>query len=202
MGLGAAALAGSKVVTAAGLRPTPSQTEGPFYTDKNNDLTYVKGHQQIAQGEVIFIAGKLVDFKTQQPISDGIVDIWQACHTGKYAHINDPNGASLDPHFQYTGVAITDSEGNYWFKTIIPGAYQATADWIRPPHIHLKASKRGYKELTSQVYFDLPEFKKLNKNDRILQALSPEDQASVVLKETKGKNGERVFPFHIVLTQA
>ncbi len=197
IGIGMETVATSKAY-AASLRPTPEQTEGPFYRDKNNDLTYVKGHKQKAKGQEVFIAGRVLD-TSGAPIEDCLVDIWQACASGRYAHINDPNGAALDPNFQYSGLCITDSQGNYWFKTIIPGAYQATADWMRPPHIHLKASKRGFREITSQTYFDLPEFKDLNRKDRILQELSKEDQRSVVLREAKGRNGERVFPFNIVL---
>jgi len=35
----------------------------------------------------------------------------------------------------------------------MPGAYPASGNWIRPPHIHIKISKPGYRALTTQMYF-------------------------------------------------
>lgn len=200
LGMSGVALAGTKALGAV-IPPTPSQTEGPFYADKNNDLTYVKGHQQRAQGEVILIAGQVVDSETGKPVVDALVDIWQACHTGKYAHIADPNNSAYDPNFQYSGVCITNEAGQYAFKTILPGAYQATSDWKRPPHIHYKVMKRGFRELTTQLYFDLPDLKDLNNKDRILQELSKQDQKRVLIPAGTNQSGTKVFHFNISISK-
>ena len=37
-------------------------------------------------------------------------------------------------------------------KTIVPGDYPAGQGWQRPPHIHFKAQKRGFRELTGMVF--------------------------------------------------
>lgn len=198
LGIGSASLITSSALGAS-LRPTPAQTEGPFYADKNNDLTVVKGHQELAQGEIIYVMGKVLDSASGQPIADAMVDIWQACHTGKYAHIADPNGAAFDPNFQYSGICITNEKGEYWFKTVIPGAYQATTSWKRPPHIHVKVMKRGFQELTTQMYFDLPNLKDLNQKDRILQQLSKTDQDAVLIPARKNQNNEKVFVFDLAI---
>ncbi len=161
---------------------TPAQTSGPFYPvkdqpDKDTDLTTVRGQTGTARGDVIFIQGIVTD-QNCNPVPGALVEIWQACITGKYNHPNDPNPAPLDPNFQYWGRAVTDNSGRYLFKTIIPGAYPADTGWTRPPHVHYKVQKIGYTELTTQLYF---EGHTLNKQDRILMALPESERKKVVI---------------------
>jgi protocatechuate 3,4-dioxygenase beta subunit len=49
---------------------------------------------------------------------------------------------------------------------------------MRPAHIHLKVHRRGYEELTSQMYFSDDPY---NKNDRILQGLAQEEREKVIV---------------------
>jgi protocatechuate 3,4-dioxygenase beta subunit len=49
---------------------------------------------------------------------------------------------------------------------------------MRPPHIHVKVHKAGYPTLTTQVYFSGNAY---NDDDNILQALTPAQQALVML---------------------
>jgi protocatechuate 3,4-dioxygenase, beta subunit len=185
---------------------TPAQTEGPFYPiedqlDKDSDLTFVNGKLGKAQGQVIYIGGTVMD-ENCQPVSGAVVEIWQACHTGRYNHPSDTNPADLDTNFQYWGQATTDGYGNYLFKTVLPGAYQASPDWMRPPHIHFKVHKLGFRELTSQLYFS--EFADLNSRDLILRGLRPSEQQKVIVelndsspdRESGSKSGE----FNIVIS--
>lgn len=165
---------------------TPAQTKGPFYPvvdqiDKDADLVKVIGRSQIATGKIVIIQGQVTD-QLCQPVAGVLVEIWQACESGRYNHSSDTNTAPLDPNFQYWGKAVTDAQGHYAFRTIQPGAYPADKDWIRPPHIHFQISKRGYKELITQLFFSNEE---LNDHDLILQDLSPEEQAKVVVDFTK-----------------
>lgn len=161
---------------------TPAQTEGPFYpvkdqADKDADLTSVQGKNGQAKGEIIFVQGIVTD-QNCSVVPGTLVEIWQACVTGKYNHPNDPNTAPLDPNFQYWGRAVTDAQGVYRFKTIIPGAYPADVGWIRPPHVHFKVQKRGYAEMITQLYFD---GNALNAKDRILMGLPPGERKKVVV---------------------
>lgn len=177
----------AEVCKAGGL--TPPQTEGPFYPvsmklDVDTDLTFLKDKTQAAKGEIIFVQGTVTD-ELCQPVAGAVVEIWQACHSGRYDHPSDPNtAAELDENFQYYGRATTDAKGQYLFKTIRPGIYPASEDWWRPAHIHYKIHKLGFKELTTQMYFadDV-----LNDKDFILQDLDKDEQARVVVdfqKET------------------
>lgn len=161
---------------------TPAQTSGPFYPGstqfgQDNDLTIVPGHQQRAAGQVIFVTGKVLDIHCQ-PVEGANVEIWQACHTGKYNHDADPNPAEKDPHFKYWAETFTNAKGEYSFKTILPGAYPADTDWTRPPHIHFHISRLGFRDLVTQMYFKGNEY---NDRDLILQQIPKDEQNSVIV---------------------
>lgn len=173
---------------------TPQQTEGPFYPvkdqkDKDWDLTQVAGRRGTALGEVIWVGG-IVSDQNCNPVAGALVEIWQACASGKYNHPQDPNTAPLDPNFQYWGKAITDAKGQYVFKTIKPGSYPAAPGWVRPPHIHYKVTKLGYIELTTQLYFAGDA---LNSRDEVLKRLKPTEQEQVVRPvEVRNQQGELI----------
>ena len=161
---------------------TPKQTKGPFYPvekglDTNSDLTFADGRSQRAKGQVIYIRGQAKDLFCN-PVPGVLIEIWQACASGKYSHPGDTNPAPLDPDFQYYGTALTDQEGGYLFKTILPGAYPADIDWTRPPHIHFKIQKRGFRELITQMYFEGNEY---NDRDKILQDIPASERPLVVV---------------------
>ena len=146
-GLGAVALVAGAPLLAA--EPTPTQTEGPFFpksdqADKDLDMTRVEGRSEVALGEVIEISGQVLD-ETGAPIAGALVDVWQANSHGRYDHERDPNPAPLDPNFQGWARLTTDAEGRYRVRTIKPGAYPVGEGWSRPPHIHFKVAKRGFR---------------------------------------------------------
>lgn len=173
----------SLVAIEKALALTPTQPKGPFYpvvdqVDTNSDLIYVGDSKQSARGDIVIIEGIVTD-QRKRPVAGALVEIWQACETGRYNHPADPNTAELDPNFQYWGKAVTDKNGFYRFRTIVPGAYPADTNWIRPPHIHYKVAKLGYVELITQMYFADND---LNTQDLILQRLSPEEQNEVIVE--------------------
>jgi protocatechuate 3,4-dioxygenase beta subunit len=171
-------LAASAVPTIAMSGPaevTPANPEGPFYPkheqlDKDTDLTLIEGHTERAQGQVIRVTGQVLD-EEGKPVEGALVDIWQANAHGRYHHEDDPATAPEDPNFQGWGMVKTDAEGRYAFTTIKPGAYKVDESWRRPPHIHYKVSRRGFHEITTQMYF---KGEALNETDRLLQSV-PED---------------------------
>jgi protocatechuate 3,4-dioxygenase beta subunit len=169
-----------QILDACGL--TPPQTEGPFYpvvnqADKDTDLTQVRGKTGRAKGQVIYIQGQVVD-EHCGPVPNALVEIWQACWSGRYHHPGDTSGNVLDPNFQYWGRASTDAQGNYQFKTIIPGAYKADTNWWRPPHIHYKVHALGYHDLTTQMYFAGNQY---NDADLILQNVPAAERDRVIV---------------------
>ena len=146
-----AALAATGAATAAGaLTPTPAQTEGPFYptqipTDHDADLTQVAGHPAPAQGTRLYLSGRVltVDGRAR---AGATVELWQCDVFGRYHHAGD-DGKPRDDGFQGYGVAVTDAEGRYAFKTIRPVAYSG-----RVPHLHLKVRTPEGATVTTQAY--------------------------------------------------
>lgn len=138
---------------------TPSQDRGPFYPrplprERDTDLT-IKDNGPQALGVKVQVQGQVMD-QNGTLIPGAKVEIWQACAAGSYNHPGDPvrESAPRDLRFQDYGVDTTGDDGQYAFKTIVPGAYPAGANWIRPPHIHYQVSAPGFKTLVTQLYFD------------------------------------------------
>jgi protocatechuate 3,4-dioxygenase beta subunit len=143
-------------VLAQAFKRTPLQTLGPFYPvlkplDQDADLTTIAGKPGRAEGQVIHVMGRVVNLEGQ-PVQGASVEIWQANAHGRYNHPSDTNPAPLDPHFEGFAVLTTDEEGRYRFKTIKPGAYPASADRMRPPHIHFDVTGKSNRVVT-QMYF-------------------------------------------------
>ena len=180
--------------------PTPDETEGPFYpvkdqNDKDADLTQIDGHGKAAQGQHIIINGQVTDV-TGNPVGNALLDIWQADANGRYRHPRDSNTAKLDENFQGWAIIRSDSNGLFRFKTVMPGAYPASKNWIRPPHIHFKISKPGYRALTTQMYFPDEE---LNKADLLFSNKSVAEQSVMIARKIDQQGNLPIYEYNIVL---
>jgi protocatechuate 3,4-dioxygenase, beta subunit len=159
LALGAGGLAASGRLGAAfaeALKRTPGEILGPFYpvikrVDQAADLTVIPGKPGRAAGQIIYVMGRILNVDGQ-PVRGARVELWQANTYGRYTHPSDTNPAPLDPSFEGFAVQSTDAEGRYRFKTIKPGAYPATADWMRPPHLHFEVTGK-INRLVTQMYF-------------------------------------------------
>jgi protocatechuate 3,4-dioxygenase beta subunit len=152
----AALLASGKALAEMCLFTTP-QGEGPYYPehgiDRDADLVQLVPGAPPATGQVIFIDGKVTDGDCR-PIPGALVEIWQACATGKYNHSGDTHAAVLDPNFQYWGKTRSNADGTYRFRSILPGRYPNGGNTYRPAHVHFKVHAAGFYSLTTQMYFD------------------------------------------------
>ncbi|HET9694351.1 MAG TPA: protocatechuate 3,4-dioxygenase [Steroidobacteraceae bacterium] len=190
-----AALSLGLVARAAGASgpcaPTPSQTAGPFFpvgeaVDRDVDLTRIGGGVAVARGEVIRVVGTILEASCR-PVAGALVHLWQADAFGRYRHPADPNPATPDPNFQGSAQAVTDSSGRYAFKTIKPAAYPRRIldgqpdprAGYRTPHIHFRVSTRGFRELTTQMYFA---GEPLNDSDGIFLAVPAAERPRVVIR--------------------
>jgi protocatechuate 3,4-dioxygenase beta subunit len=165
------------------------------------------GHDNPAEGEVIRVTGRVLD-DACRPVEGVLVDLWQADHHGRYRHPADPNPAQPDPNFQGWGQAVTDAEGRYAFRTIKPASYPlrflgGKADdsaGYRTPHIHFRVSRRGYAELTTQMYFA---GEALNDADLVLKRVPEAERPKVVIAGRRPADGEPpVFAFDIAIAPA
>ena len=122
----------------------------------DNDLTRNFNKHNEPIGERILVYGKLLD-ENSKPIPNSLIEIWQANSGGKYRHSGDTYKAPLDPNFGGWGRCLTDENGNYYFKTIKPGAYpwpNGGNNW-RPAHIHFSIFGLSFlQRLVTQMYFE------------------------------------------------
>ncbi len=179
MAAGAAVLAAGSVARAACLL-TPRQPEGPFYPvaigEADWDLTRVSGAAGRAEGTVIEVTGRILD-NGCRPIAGCVIELWQANRHGRYDHPGDrQQQRPLDPNFQGYARLVADADGAFRFVTIMPGAYPASAFWMRPPHIHFRLRAPGHRPLTTQMYFA---GHPLNADDRLLAQVSAERRTAL-----------------------
>lgn len=100
-----------------------------------------------AVGEPLVLYGHVLD-ANGNPLSGYAVEIWQVDMNGAYDHPGDSGTANRDMGFQFYGTSLTDENGLFAFRTLVPGRYEP-----RPRHIHFKVKKDGQTVLTSQFYF-------------------------------------------------
>jgi protocatechuate 3,4-dioxygenase, beta subunit len=137
---------------------TLSEVTGPVLTPKIvgegcADLT--RQHAGKPLGERIIVIGSVID-EEGRPLRNTLLEIWQANAAGRYFHAIDQHNAPLDPNFTGLGHTLTDSEGNYRFVTIRPGAYpwRNHSNAWRPAHVHFSVMGPAFAtRLVTQMYF-------------------------------------------------
>jgi protocatechuate 3,4-dioxygenase beta subunit len=115
--------------------PTPSETEGPFYTPETPKRTSLL--EPGMTGTRIELSGRVLG-RDCRPVAGAVVDFWHADDDGEY----DNEG------FRLRGHQLTDAEGRWRLQTIVPGLYPG-----RTRHYHVKVRPPGGRTLTTQLYF-------------------------------------------------
>ncbi|MBA4266733.1 MAG: intradiol ring-cleavage dioxygenase [Comamonadaceae bacterium] len=173
------------------LRPTPSQTEGPFYPvampiDSDFDLLR-NGQVDYRQGEPAWVEGVVTDTRGT-PVSGAVVEIWQCDHAGRYHHPGDGNRA--DPAFQGFGQVNVGRDGRYRFRTLKPVPYSG-----RTPHIHVKVKLDQQTLLTTQLYVAGDPG---NERDFLWRRLDERGRAALTVPFASGSDGLRAeFPITV-----
>jgi len=185
----------------AGIVPTSVQDIGPYYpktapTDRDGDLTMADGRSGAAQGQIVYLSGRVLDLEGK-PVPNANVEVWQANAFGRYAHPDETNPAPLDPNFEGHGKGVSAIDGSYHFKTVKPAAYPAAVGVTRAPHIHFMVTA-GTQRLITQMYFA---GEALNETDPLLGAA--ESRESLIAKVTPASSdaepGALVVTWDVVL---
>lgn len=135
--------------------PTPScmetadNIEGPYYRASAPFRTDLR--TGVKSGVLLTLRGRVYGVGCKVPLTDAIVDVWQADGEGRY----DNDGTLMVPPSDYRlrGRAKVDATGYFEVKTVIPGHY-LNGKQYRPAHIHVKVSAAGHRLLTTQLYFE------------------------------------------------
>jgi protocatechuate 3,4-dioxygenase alpha subunit len=168
-----------------GLEIMPSQTVGPFFhdalLDEDRSELISPDHP-----EAIRIEGAVYD-GTGEPVSDAMVEIWQANGAGRY---NDPEDdredLPLDPEaFSGFGRSGTDADGRYSFVTVKPGLVPLPDGGMQAPHIMVSVFARGLlKRVVTRIYF--PDEEEANANDPILSSIEDLDFRRTLVAHGEG----------------
>jgi protocatechuate 3,4-dioxygenase beta subunit len=141
------------------LLPTSlSEVTGPLFgfdVIKANDFDLTRQHAGEPIGERIVVSGRVLDANAR-PVTNTLVEIWQANAAGRYPHKRDQHNAPTDPNFTGAGRTMTDAGGRYRFVTIRPGEYPWRNHYNawRPAHIHFSLFGPAFAtRLVTQMYF-------------------------------------------------
>jgi protocatechuate 3,4-dioxygenase beta subunit len=119
---------------------TSSDAEGPYFEEGAPIRTRIARLSE--PGERLILSGTLAATSGCAPLSDHVIDVWQADQQGNYSSS------------RLRGKIVTAADGSYSFETIVPGRYAENGEF-RPAHIHLKVtSPTGRELLTTQLYFE------------------------------------------------
>ena len=158
---------------------TPSQTVGPFFHygmpwkggadlvgksdlgarpelfGEEHYVLNLSSPTGTPEGEQIELVGTVRDAEGA-PIADAMIEIWQANAAGRYRSDDDArDDAPLDPHFVGFGRAATSDEGEFLFRTIMPGRVPAPGGGMQATHIAVSVFARGaINRLATRLYFD------------------------------------------------
>jgi protocatechuate 3,4-dioxygenase, alpha subunit len=161
---------------------TPSQTIGPFF---HFALPYEAGPNvagEKAEGERITIEGRITD-GDGLPVTDALVEIWQANAHGRYNHPDDTQDKPLDEAFGGFGRAPTDEEGMFRFYTVKPGAVPSLHNEMQAPHINISILARGVlKRMATRLYF--ADETELNRYDPVLNLVPKERRVTLIAQRS------------------
>jgi len=186
------------------LKQTVQLGDGPFYPDKlpldtDNDLILINESVTPCVGEITYLTGRLLS-KSGEPIRNGFIEIWQTDTNGSYVHTKGRNQGKWDSNFQGYGRFLTDSRGQYSFRTIKPVEYTLNGTF-RCPHIHVAASKSGRRIMATQLLINGHE---ANERDGLVKRVKERKQAlETILVDFKplpgGKLNEWAANFDVVV---
>lgn len=172
--------------------PTPSQTVGPYLS---LGLTWADGADVVPAGTpgAITVTGVVLD-GAGDPVTDALVETWQADPDGRFDHPDDPRGAAPPavPGFRGFGRSATDGEGRWRVRTVKPGALPAPGGGTEAPHLDVSVFARGLLDrLVTRVYF--PDEVEANAADPVLAAV-PADRRDTLVAT---RSGDGVLRFDI-----
>jgi len=136
------------------LVPIPSQTVGPYFSICLQGPYSVQKIAPVGvKGERVKLTCRVFD-RAGKPVSDSLIEIWQANADGKYNHSSDKQPKPIDRAFLGFGRQVTDENGICEFETIKPGRVPGRANTLQAPHLEVAVFARGIlKQLVTRIYF-------------------------------------------------
>lgn len=177
---------------------TPSQTVGPFF-----HIGLIRGGENMnvmvndqTSGEMILVRGTVIDGDGEL-IQDALLEIWQADAKGIYGHPADLEHPDADPTFDGFGRAPTDDNGEFFFRTIKPGAVERDGEPTMAPHINFRIFARGMLiHAYTRMYFPN---QAENENDPVLKIINDADRRLTLIAVQEASEDLPTYRFDVVL---
>jgi protocatechuate 3,4-dioxygenase alpha subunit len=177
------------------LKETASQTAGPYVhiglTPNFCDIPGVYAEDlgiamlnKDTLGERITIKGRVID-GGNKPLTDVLIEIWQADAAGLYNSPSEPRG-DADPNFTGWGRCAADGEtGEFSFATIKPGRVPFRDGRMQAPHVTFWIVARGINlGLNTRMYFS--DEAEANAEDPILARIEHRSRVSSLIATKDG----------------
>ena len=142
---------------------TQTTVLGPFYVGEHKPTPNGSDISAGLHGEPMFVESRVMSIDGK-PIAGCKIDVWHADEDGFYDSQKPSyaiEGPSLRARF------ISDSDGRFSFKTILPHSYPVPTDGpvgellraagrhaMRPAHIHFLVDAPGFEPLVTHVFID------------------------------------------------
>jgi protocatechuate 3,4-dioxygenase alpha subunit len=179
------------------LPTTTSQTVGPYFKIGMQWLDQNNLAAEAVSGERVTVQGRVLD-GDGLPVSDAVLEIWQANSHGKYAHREDTQDKPLESGFTGFGRVPTDQDGVFRFATIKPGPVPGLNGVEQAPHLVISIFMRGLlKRLVTRMYFPGDA---RNAVDPILLLVDPARRSTLVALATTG--GACALEWNVILQGA
>jgi hydroxyquinol 1,2-dioxygenase len=142
---------------------TETTVLGPFYVGEHKPMPHGSDITKGIAGEPMFVQSRVTDL-AGKPLTGAEIDVWHADDDGFYDSQKADyaqQGPSLRARF------ITDADGLFSFRTILPCSYPIPSDGpvgdlitatnrhpMRPAHVHFLVKAEGYEPLITHVFLD------------------------------------------------
>jgi protocatechuate 3,4-dioxygenase alpha subunit len=174
--------------------PTVSQTAGPYL---HIGLAWLFG-DRVADADVpgrhIVVEGRVLD-GTGAPVSDALIEVWQADASGQYRASTDVRTGTARSGFRGFARVPTLGDGSFRLATVKPGRVPAPGGGLQAPHILVALFMRGLlKQVVTRIYFsDEPS----NEEDLVLGHV-PAPRRSTLIARPKPDKPD-VFEWNVFL---
>jgi protocatechuate 3,4-dioxygenase alpha subunit len=158
---------------------TPSQTVGPYL---HIALAWDDGPYAVPPDQPggFWIRGHVYD-GNGHPVTDALVETWQAQPDGGFEHPDDPRGVGESSGFRGFGRCPTGADGDWAILTVKPGVVPAGSGLAQAPHLDVSVFARGLLDrVVTRIYF--ADELDGNQADAVLCAL-PEQRRTTLIAE-------------------
>jgi protocatechuate 3,4-dioxygenase alpha subunit len=178
---------------------TANQPIGPFYhfalnpgwDTGDNSAGVMAGPE--ALGERVRLTVRLLD-RDDGPVTNGMIELWQADACGKYDHPADTQNKTADPAFRGFGRLASDDQGLCIFETLRPGPVPGLNGRMQAPHIDVTVYAPGLlRRVVTRIYFDGDP---ANASDQVLE-LVPVDRRPTLMARGGVEGGQWYFDLHL-----